>query len=143
MVLLVGGFAESKIVQDRIKEAFDDKKIIIPGESGLVVLKGAVLFGHNPKVIKSRVSKYTYGVELQRPFDADIHPQEFKFLNADNRLWCRNLFEVFIHAGETVPVDRVTKKVFTVTTIDITEGAGIYASENVNPTYTYCGHRLL
>lgn len=44
-ILLVGGFAESLMLQSAIKEAFEDKNVIIPKEAGLAVLKGAVLFG--------------------------------------------------------------------------------------------------
>ncbi|XP_053400570.1 heat shock 70 kDa protein 12B-like [Mercenaria mercenaria] len=33
-ILLVGGFAESEIVQERIREAFPNKRVIIPSESG-------------------------------------------------------------------------------------------------------------
>lgn len=44
-ILLVGGFAESLMLQSAIKEAFENKTVIIPKEAGLAVLKGAVLFG--------------------------------------------------------------------------------------------------
>lgn len=44
-ILLVGGFAESLMLQTAIKEAFENKNIIIPKEAGLAMLKGAVLFG--------------------------------------------------------------------------------------------------
>jgi len=45
-ILLVGGFAESKLMQDAVKNAFKDRSVIIPEEAGLAVMKGAVLFGH-------------------------------------------------------------------------------------------------
>lgn len=44
-ILLVGGFAESLMLQTAIKEAFENKNIIKPKEAGLAMLKGAVLFG--------------------------------------------------------------------------------------------------
>jgi molecular chaperone DnaK (HSP70) len=44
LFLLVGGFSESSVIQDGIKRAFSDKQIIIPPESGIVVLKGAVIY---------------------------------------------------------------------------------------------------
>lgn len=134
IILLVGGFAESGIVQDRMKEKFSNKRLVIPNESGLVVLKGAVLFGHNPKIIKSRVSKYTYGVEVHVPFDADVHPEEYKFLN-DGIFKCRYLFDAFVHAGQVVPVDSVLRNSYTTNIIDVTDGVGIYASEKEFPKY--------
>jgi hypothetical protein len=37
--------------------------VIIPEDAGLAVLKGAVQFGFNPKVINPRISRFTYGVK--------------------------------------------------------------------------------
>lgn len=47
-LLMVGGFLESPIMQDAILNAFPDKRVIVPEEAGLAVLKGAVMFGHEP-----------------------------------------------------------------------------------------------
>ncbi|XP_078325542.1 uncharacterized protein LOC111126599 isoform X2 [Crassostrea virginica] len=46
VILMVGGFAECDIVQSEFKKNFSDKKIIVPEEAGLAVMKGAVLYGH-------------------------------------------------------------------------------------------------
>lgn len=47
ILVLVGGFAESPMLQAAITNAFKDKKkVIVPRDAGLAVLKGAVLFGH-------------------------------------------------------------------------------------------------
>ncbi|XP_062620265.1 heat shock 70 kDa protein 12B-like [Saccostrea cucullata] len=56
-IIMVGGFSESPILQDMIKQSFPDMRVIIPPEPGLAVLKGAVLFGHKPVTISSRISK--------------------------------------------------------------------------------------
>lgn len=56
-ILLVGGFAESKIVQDKVKSGIPDKKITIPKEPSLAVLKGAVRLGHLPSLVSARVIK--------------------------------------------------------------------------------------
>ncbi|XP_062620275.1 heat shock 70 kDa protein 12A-like [Saccostrea cucullata] len=58
-IIMVGGFSESPILQDMIKQSFPDVRVIIPPEPGLAVLKGAVLFGHNPVTISSRITKYS------------------------------------------------------------------------------------
>ena len=44
--LMVGRVSESPILQDALQKVFPGKKIIIPGEADLAVLKGAVIFGH-------------------------------------------------------------------------------------------------
>lgn len=133
-ILLVGGFAESEIVQETIRSVFSDKRIIIPNESGLVILKGAVLFGHNPKVVQSRVSKYTYGVEVHAPFLDDAHPEQYRLFDS-GIFKCRYLFDPFIRAGQIVPVDGVISKSYTSSIIDVTEGVGIYASTSEVPSY--------
>ncbi|CAC5408686.1 unnamed protein product [Mytilus coruscus] len=51
-VIMVGVFSENELVQIALRNRFGgDRKIIIPDESGLAVLKGAVLFGHQEKKI--------------------------------------------------------------------------------------------
>lgn len=51
--LLDGGFSESTMVQHAIMTNFPGKRLIIPQDAGLAVVKGAVLFGHRPTSIKS------------------------------------------------------------------------------------------
>lgn len=132
--LLVGGFAESEIIQSRIREAFSDKRVITPNETGLVVLKGAVLFGHNPKIVRSRISKYTYGTEIINPFMEGVHPEKYKVF--ENGMYkCRYLFEPFVHAGDEVPIDSVVSKQFITDTFDVEEGVGIYASSSLHPQF--------
>lgn len=50
-LLMVGGFSESPIMQDAIMKAFPAKRVIVPVDAGLAVLKGAVLFGHQSNSI--------------------------------------------------------------------------------------------
>ncbi|XP_060565802.1 heat shock 70 kDa protein 12A-like [Ruditapes philippinarum] len=45
-ILLVGGFSESQMLQEAMKRNFPDKRLIIPEEGSLMVLKGATIFGH-------------------------------------------------------------------------------------------------
>ncbi|XP_063415843.1 heat shock 70 kDa protein 12A-like [Mytilus trossulus] len=47
-IVMVGGFSECELVQDKVMERFGRNiTIIIPEEAGLAVLKGAVLYGHS------------------------------------------------------------------------------------------------
>ncbi|XP_062618636.1 heat shock 70 kDa protein 12B-like [Saccostrea cucullata] len=56
-IIMVGGFSESPILQDVIKQSFPDMRVIIPSDPELAVVKGAVLFGCNPVTISSRIAK--------------------------------------------------------------------------------------
>lgn len=60
-LLLVGGFSESRILRKAIREAFTDKRIIHPEHPSLAILEGAVIYGHSPMSVKTRICKYTYG----------------------------------------------------------------------------------
>ncbi|XP_060586655.1 heat shock 70 kDa protein 12B-like, partial [Ruditapes philippinarum] len=63
VILMVGGYSESYLLQEKIKSNFPSKKVVTPNEAGLAVLKGAVMFGHNPALIAERKMKFTYGNE--------------------------------------------------------------------------------
>ncbi|XP_053389098.1 heat shock 70 kDa protein 12B-like [Mercenaria mercenaria] len=99
--MMVGGFSNCQIVQNAIKRAFPSVKVIIPELAQLAVLKGAVIFGHRPLAISSRISKYTYGVSISPLFDSSIHP-EFRrvVINGNDR--CRDVFKKYIYAGKNV-----------------------------------------
>ena len=88
-IYLVGGFAESKILQSSVKVEFENRKIflsknptsllpipasllhvIVPMRPQLMVVKGAVLFGlRKGSTIQSRVARYTYGFDCVIQYD--------------------------------------------------------------------------
>jgi len=55
-IFLVGGFGECKLVQEAMKKAVGRRTVIVS-----VVLKEAVMFSHQPRLISSRRLKYAYG----------------------------------------------------------------------------------
>ncbi|KAK3602828.1 hypothetical protein CHS0354_026380 [Potamilus streckersoni] len=101
--LMVGGFSESPMMQAAIKEAFPKATVIIPAEAGLVVLKGAVVFGREPLKISSRIAKYTYGINISPPFDTTIHPQE-KRVAVGGKERCKDVFKKYIQKGESIKI---------------------------------------
>ncbi|CAG2215188.1 unnamed protein product [Mytilus edulis] len=72
-IIMVGGFSECELVQTAMRQKFPSKKIIIPDEAGLAVLRGAVLFGHQPKIIGKRILRKTYGIQSWPEWDAELH----------------------------------------------------------------------
>ncbi|KAJ3295465.1 hypothetical protein HK104_002653 [Borealophlyctis nickersoniae] len=81
-LFLVGGFATSPYVEARIKERFAGKvsHFIYPAEPGAAIVKGAVLYGLNPRTISARRSRYTYGTIMAMPQSSyrAIHPTGHK-----------------------------------------------------------------
>nr|XP_022323071.1 heat shock 70 kDa protein 12B-like isoform X4 [Crassostrea virginica] len=136
-ILLVGGFAESSMLQEAVREAFRNKKVIVPQDAGLAVLKGAVLYGHQPKTISARVCKYTYGVRITRKFDENIHLQSKKVLR-DGVERCKDIFSVHVSVGKLIKVGEPQfKKCYSVIDHDQKRlSFDIYTSNERTPTYT-------
>ena len=63
-LFLVGGFAESTMLQQAIKNATSGKgiNVVIPTDASITIMKGAVLFGLDPTAIRMRTCQMTYGV---------------------------------------------------------------------------------
>ena len=99
--LLVGGFAESPIVQETLHEKFPHIRLITPNEAGLTVLKGAVIFGHKPLSIGSRKSRFTYGIAVSKPFIESDHPPA-KRLETASGIMCKDNFYKYIECDESV-----------------------------------------
>lgn len=102
-ILMVGGFSESSLLQEAIKRRFPRLSVIIPEDAGLAVLMGAVLYGHHPSAIVTRVSRYTYGVKTYRIFDPAVHPCSRK-VTIGGRDVCGGCFDKHVEIGQAVQV---------------------------------------
>ncbi|XP_033743088.1 heat shock 70 kDa protein 12B-like isoform X2 [Pecten maximus] len=136
-ILMVGGFSESFVLQNEIKTNFPNLRIIVPREAGLAILKGAVIFGFEPKAIKSRVCKYTYGVKMSLPFDAEKHDAPNRYATSTGKVLCNNLFDIHVRVGDNVDIGKPQ----IVTTYKPSEPSQtkmsfkVYASTEKNPKY--------
>ncbi|XP_061186701.1 heat shock 70 kDa protein 12B-like [Saccostrea echinata] len=101
-IILVGGYSECSILQEKIILMFSDKNIIIPNECGLAVVKGAVLYGHNPFIISCRVLRYTYGTNTDFRFESGKHDEKRKYIDQYGIVRCRGTFDPIISAGSKV-----------------------------------------
>ncbi|XP_066549026.1 heat shock 70 kDa protein 12A isoform X1 [Amia ocellicauda] len=112
-LFLVGGFAESPLLQQAVQTMLQGRcRIIIPHDVGLTILKGAVLFGLDPSVIKVRRSPLTYGVGVLNRFVESKHPAE-KMLVKDGTRWCTDVFDTFITADQSVALGETVKRSYT------------------------------
>ena len=136
-ILMVGGFSESPMLQEAIRKGFTNKQVIIPIDAGLAVLKGAVIYGHHPTAIVSRVSRFTYGIRMYTTFKPDEH-DAFRKVVIDGEAHCKDVFDKHVEIGEKVeegiafgeksyvPVRRSG------TAIDL----NVFTSEEKSPKYT-------
>jgi len=100
-ILLVGGFGESAYVQEKLASEFMDKRLIVPKEAGLVVLRGAVRFGHNPELVSSRILQYTYGFDGLASYDSKQH-SESDVIMVDGSKKVDHVFKVLVRAGDEI-----------------------------------------
>lgn len=108
-ILLVGGYSESPVVKEAMKRSFPNMRIINPEDCSLSVLKGAVLFGHEPQVIKSRICKYTYGMGITVPFIPGVHPENKKDIVHGDAL-CDDIFDIHLKVGERAELGKPMKE---------------------------------
>ncbi|KAH3886643.1 heat shock 70 kDa protein 12B-like [Dreissena polymorpha] len=112
-VVLVGGFAESHIVQHRIQKLLQQKypsvKVVVPTSPFRAVLMGAVLYGHDMFIFRSRISRATYGVETNVLFDETKHDQSKKwFYEEKGEYYCKDVFDVHVEKGQSVILNEQT-----------------------------------
>ena len=113
-LFLVGGFASSPLLQDRIRREFGNKvkKIVIPPDPGAAVLTGAVSYGLDPTKIRVRRARMSYGCRALGVFEEDVDPKDKKIKFAGSRVLCRDRFHPFVRAGEAVDINARVKHRF-------------------------------
>lgn len=108
-IVMVGGFSESLVLQDVIKTKFPEHQVIVPQEAGLAVLKGAVIFGHDPTAIAQRILKFTYGQKTTHEFTEACltsHPHSDRQRDENGIERCMNIFSAHARMGDTIQLDQ-------------------------------------
>ncbi|KAH3774354.1 heat shock 70 kDa protein 12B-like [Dreissena polymorpha] len=131
-VLLVGGFGESEYVRQKIRSGIPGMQLVVPSEAGLAVLKGAVMFGHNPSIVTSRVMPFTYGVAVQQVYDAKKHRGVRNPYNDPNWL-VPDCFEVYVRVNEEVAYDQKVTHLSTPSAL--TSAIPVYRTLQTKPLY--------
>ena len=73
-IFMVGGFSESPFLKAEIKSTFEAQEeggiaVLVPRRPQVSVIRGACMFGLNPRSITSRISKMTYGINTLTTYD--------------------------------------------------------------------------
>ncbi|XP_052779782.1 heat shock 70 kDa protein 12A-like isoform X3 [Mya arenaria] len=136
-ILMVGGFSESKMLNKAVRQAFPGLKMIIPNEAGLAVLKGAVVFGHEPRGITERISKYTYGIAMTGVFDSSKHPESAKFTDTEGVDRCKDLFDTHVFAGQALQVGEAQSEIAYATRLSDTTAfkVEVFATKSKTPVF--------
>jgi molecular chaperone DnaK (HSP70) len=112
-IFMVGGFSESPFLKQEIKLAFENANIqvLVPRRPQVCVLRGACLFGLNPRSITSRIAKKTYGINTLTTFDPERHPDTKKVV-IDGEEFCEDVFDAFVRSGDSIGVDEIQVKTY-------------------------------
>jgi hypothetical protein len=107
-IMVAGGFAESKILQKMLKEAFENESraVILPKRPGKVVVMGAGLFALQPRVIKERMVRWSYAYLGAEPYDPAVHDECHVFVTSEGRRLVNILYPL-VQKGERVEVGQV------------------------------------
>ncbi|XP_021341319.1 heat shock 70 kDa protein 12B-like [Mizuhopecten yessoensis] len=134
-ILLVGEFSECKLVQSAIRKRFPQKKVIVPCQPRLAVVKGAALFIFISKTMNSE-ARCTYGVQHWPKFDKTRHPLD-KLVVIDGVIRCKDVFFKYIERGEQIPKNRRISHVCSLFTSSTdTVECTVYASCHRDPQFT-------
>ncbi|XP_041369199.1 uncharacterized protein LOC121383315 isoform X2 [Gigantopelta aegis] len=135
-MFLVGGFAESPVLQQEIRREFSHiLKILIPTGVSLAILKGAVLFGLDPTVVNVRRSRLTYGVGVLNRFDPNKHPKS-KLVTREGKDWCTDVFEKYVTVDEAITLgDTVVRSYTPAKSTQQVSIINIYSSESANSQF--------
>lgn len=113
-LFLVGGFAESPILQDAIQNAFRSHlKVVIPQNVSSTILKGAVMFGHDPTVVHIRRSTLTYGVGCLNRYVPGKHPPDKRVIR-NHQEWCTGVFDAFVYTDQAISLGHSVTRSYTV-----------------------------
>ncbi|XP_060571724.1 heat shock 70 kDa protein 12A-like isoform X2 [Ruditapes philippinarum] len=143
-ILMVGGFSESPLLQERVKSCFPGIDVIIPAEASSSILRGALIFGHSPTSISERVLRYTYGVRVSRPFIEGVDP-ESKRVMTDSGPHCTGTFDKHVERNKKVKVgEPQITQIYTPRNRDQKALTfPVYASEMKDPKYTDVGCKFI
>ena len=111
-LLLVGGFSASPYLQKAVQEKFSREiTVLVPEEPQLAIIRGAVRFGHVADEIKSRISKFSYGIRGRTSFIEGYH-RESSSIYMDGVKRSDNLFDAIMTKGDTIKRNHKKEKTY-------------------------------
>jgi len=112
-IFMVGGFSESPFLKSEIIKRFESShvQILVPRRPQVSVVRGACLYGLNPRSISSRIAKKTYGINTLTAFDPEVHPEDKKVI-IEGEEFCEDVFDAFVRKGDSVSVDEIHTKIY-------------------------------
>ena len=137
-IVLVGGFANSQLLRDFLQKKYVGKNVIIPHRAESAVLRGAVVFGHDPAGIAERRCRFTYGIEADLLFDKTVHRESTKYTDEGGNIRARDCFHIYAKVGQNIKPGVFQKEFSYRPKSSFQTGIQLplYISEKSSPVYT-------
>lgn len=136
-IVMVGGFSDCSLIRSELlaNEFTKNRRIIIPEDAGLAVLKGAVLYGYKPETVFARVARKTYGIQTWPMFREGVHPESKKVIVAGVER-CKDIFFKYVEKGQEVMTGHRMSQVFqALGSEDDCLECTVYVSDESDPMY--------
>lgn len=136
-IVVLGGFARSQHFIKHLTEKFDGL-ITVPSHPSKTLLDGLSTLGTKPNAIRDRVSRFSYGTQFSKLFDAKVDdPDAYRWGQPPTQFIAA--FLPFTTAGKAIPPDRVFEQVVCPANDHQTEFPfGLYYSMETNPKLSDC-----
>ena len=116
-IIYAGSVSSNSFVISMIKKELENKNIIsnhyLTMYPSISVVKGAVIFGLNPYIVKRRIAKFTIGVNCCEIWDEKRHKNhpEKKYFDTDDDCYrCKDIFSPIIEKNKKIEVNEINSK---------------------------------
>ena len=111
-IIFAGSVSKNNYVISMIEEALSDYELksYVCTYPSVAVVKGAVIFGLNPYIIRKRISKYTIGIRCSETWDElkhGDHPEKKYYDQEDKCYRCMDIFSTIIQRGQKILADEI------------------------------------
>ena len=118
VILLVGGFVESKYLQTFLKRQLPAVEQYVPPNPGSAVAKGAAIFCLNPHIFVSRRARRSFGTRALRLWTPSDPVEREVELNGSRYV---ETFSTFVYMNQEIPIDAVVEHTYNSTNATDTE----------------------
>ena len=117
-IIYAGSVSSNDFIISKIKEKLPQniKNYLSPYPSTSIA-KGAVIFGFEPYMIKTRISKYTIGISVAEKWDEKKHGKrlDLKFYCKIEKCYkCKNVFSPIIFRKDKIDVDDIRSRYYNI-----------------------------
>ena len=117
-IIYAGSVSSNDFIISKIKEKLPQniKNYLSPYPSTSIA-KGAVIFGFEPYMIKTRISKYTIGISVEQKWDEKKHGkrQDLKFYCKIEKCYkCKHIFSPIIFRKDKIDVNDIKSRHYTI-----------------------------